>query len=74
MAAETQKMINRVKRSQNPMFKDGRPDRTLRIFQKVSDSNQFKRPTKHKYNFEEGYIDLKSANEGDSTSIMKKMK
>ena len=33
-----------------------------------------KRPTKHKFNFDNHYIDLKGAGEGDSTSLMKRMK
>jgi hypothetical protein len=34
MGAETQKIIQRVKRQQNPMFLGGKPERTLRIMNK----------------------------------------
>lgn len=37
MTAETQKMIQKVKRQQNPLFKTGRPDRTLRILAKQTE-------------------------------------
>ena len=37
MTAETQKMISKVKRSQNPLFKNGKPDRTLKILSKIPD-------------------------------------
>jgi hypothetical protein len=38
MSAETQKMIQKVKRSHNPLFKNGRPDRTLRILSKIPEA------------------------------------
>jgi hypothetical protein len=73
MTAETQKMIQRVKRSNNPMFKIGRPERTLKILQK-QDQNHVKKAGKTKFNLNANFIDLKGVGEGESISIVKKMK
>lgn len=40
MTVETQKIINKVKRSHNPLFKGGRPERTLKILE--NDENKDK--------------------------------
>ena len=37
---KTQKIINKVKRSHNPLFKGGRPERTLKILE--NDENKDK--------------------------------
>lgn len=74
MTAETQKTIQKVKRSQNPMFKQGKPDRTLRILQKQQEFQNIKRPVDKLVNLSAPFIELKGISEGDSTSIMKKMK
>ncbi len=49
MTAETQKMIQRVKRSSNPMFKAGRPERTLKMLSK-QDQTRVKKGGKTKFN------------------------
>lgn len=62
-------MIQKVKRSQNPMFKVGRADRTFRILAKQSDIHLMKKPIVHKFNLNDQFIDLKGMGTGDSTSI-----
>lgn len=54
------------------MFKNGRPERTLRILQK-QDQTMYKKQNKTKFNLHANFIDLKEL-DGDSISIVKKMK
>lgn len=73
MTAETQKMLQRVKRQQNPMFKGGRPDRTLKILQR-QDQTHNRKINRTKFNLNSNFIDLKGLGEGESVGIVKKMK
>lgn len=88
MTAETQKIIQRVKRQQNPMFQGGKPNRTLRIMNKdniggvgsgaaqnqyVSAKQAFrKRGGKQKIDFSDEFIPI--IEEGDPTPLMRRMK
>ena len=55
------------------MFKLGRPERTLKMLSK-QDQNKIKKLGKTKFNMNANYIDLKGVSEGESMSIVKKMK
>lgn len=86
MGAETQKIIQRVKRQHNPMFLGGKPDRTIKIMnkdqldesesrqqvQKSSAKQQFRKRGKQKIDFQSDHIDI--VEEGDPTPIMRRMK
>ncbi len=88
MTAETQKIIQRVKRQQNPMFQGGKPNRTLRIMNKDNvnsslngaQNNQSiaakhaprERGGKEKVDFREDFIPI--IEEGDPTPLMRRMK
>eukprot|EP00347_Sterkiella_histriomuscorum_P011953 403370464 len=74
MSAETQKNISKVRRQQNPLFRNGRPDRTLRILAKQPDNQKVGKGNAKAINLSANFIDLKGIGEVDSTSIMKKMK
>ena len=55
------------------MFKGGKPDWTLRILSKHENVLQKKQISKHKFNLNANFIDLKGVGEGESISIIKKM-
>ena len=85
MSAETQRLINKIKRSHNPLFQGEKPRRTWKILnqnmpqeeQEESKRNpqaKLKKKTKQKFNLANERIDLVALSEGDPSSIMSRMK
>ena len=72
MTVETQKIISKVKRSQNPMFRGNRPDRTLRILKQDHNNNDLSKASRSKLNLKGEFIDLK--NVGGDSNLMVKMR
>jgi hypothetical protein len=65
MQAETQKLIQRVKRTQNPIFLGDRPERTIKIMNRgiganadLSEIQKKKRRSKQKFNLASDHIDI----------------
>mgnify|MGYP006893264921 CR=1 FL=1 len=79
MSAETLRLINRVKRSHNPMFLGVKPERTFKILMKEgeqssNDPNKRRVRGGKKLNLANDYIDIVALGEGDPTTLMKRMK
>lgn len=68
MQAETQKVIQRVRRTQNPIFQGDKPERTIKIMNKglgsqadQSEILKLKKKAKQKFNLASDHIDIQEA-------------